>query len=185
MIDADRLVSAAPERLAPLFAPGVPAPLCGRLLGEPRFRDRLLALAADRLGTVSDVDAGGEALLALGPNDLRRFVMRVGAAWFGASVARMVDGESRRRLATRLDPDLLRYAIAARDAVPVPPEPLSDPDALADAIPRAGAAALAAWCAVQPQAVSRRLDLIRPAAEVAAVHLAMGPAVVGWVLEHP
>ena len=183
MNDSIRLAAAPLERVAMLIAPDLKAHVLSQLLAEPRFRTRILGLAAERLGRVSDAGHKAGQVLAMTSEDLQALAWRAGAVWHGRAVARIIDGESRRRLADHMGLDTLRLALEGLAVVPVEERVDLSVAAIIDAMPAMGAACLAAWSVVQPLSVARRLDLIRPNAAPTAAHLAWGPPLIEWVID--
>lgn len=148
-------MSVHPARLAALFTPPLPEAVVTRLLAEPRFANRIDALAG-----LSPAEAGDPAdlrLLALGRAALDALAPRAGIVLHARPLLREIRGPVIAALTARFGEDALTEARRhpdLSDDVPEMPE--------ADRIEADGRSCLAAWIADLPPDLHRRAMLLWP-----------------------
>jgi hypothetical protein len=195
MNDAERIRVASANDIAALLGGGLHGDLVEKLTSSPRFAARLHAAARCRLGDLSIAEqkllaeqnlasTPAAAALALAPDSLSDIVLRAGAVWHAAAIARVVDTAARRGLMATLGPDVYAIALEGRGLAPAV-EPIVPPegDGWAEAAMRDGARCWSAWRALQPPAVASRLALLGFNSVPARIHTAFGPAIVDRLLD--
>jgi hypothetical protein len=182
MIDPSFLGTIPSDRLANVLGCGVSAATMDRLAQLPRLQGRLIDLISARLGNVGVLTLGQARALAMNPNELTDLSARAGAIWYGGAIARIIDKTSRQSLVALLGEAAYGLALACVDLRPPGITLDLTSENIAKAVPVDGAACLAAWCAAQSDAVSRRLQLTMPVATLGSVHAAWGPKIIGRLL---
>jgi hypothetical protein len=182
VIDHLLLKTAPSDRLAAVLACGVSAATMDRLAQISRLQARMIELISARLGDVGDLTPDQARALAMTPDELVDLSARAGIIWYGGAIARMIDKASRQSLVSLLGEAAYGLALACVDLRPPGIALDLTPENIAKAAPLDGAACLAAWCASQSHAVSRRLQLTIPAATPQSVHAAWGPKIIGRLL---
>lgn len=160
-----------PARVSEWLGHGITADLLGRMLAVPRLDAACQRVLERRLGPLPDaMSPAAAAALTMDGFALLGLAQRAGAVWHARAILRAIDRAAVRALLNVIGPSLrlvaIRHAGLASPPVPAgtgedadgPP----DPARLADAIASDGLACLAAWCAAQPAAISRRLLLRLP-----------------------
>jgi YOP proteins translocation protein K (YscK) len=189
MNDGERIRAASANDVAALLGGGLPGELVETLIASPRFAARLRAAALHRLessaGELSASEPTAVAALALTPDGLSGIVLRAGAIWHAAAIARIVEASSRRRLMASLGPDIYAIALEARSLAPAEAIAPPDMDDWFEAVMRHGAFCWSAWRTRQPPAVASRLALLGRNDLPERIHEAFGPAIVDWLLVRP
>ncbi len=183
MNDRQRVLAAPADRIAALFGHGFSPGLAADLAASARFETRFADAAVRRLGDLPPLAPDQSAALALAPDDLRDLVLRAGAVFHAAALARVIDGATRRNLTASLGSDVYVAALEGRGLAP-PGAPADEPpDDLPAAVSSDGEACWAAWRERQPAPVGSRLVLFGPRAAPKAAHKTYGPSIVSWLLD--
>ncbi len=183
MNDRQRVLAAPADRIAALFGHGFSPGLAADLAASARFATRFADAAVRRLGDLPPLAPDQSAALALAPDDLRDLVLRAGAVFHAAALARVIDGATRRNLTASLGSDVYVAALEGRGLAP-PGAPADEPpDDLPAAVSSDGEACWAAWRERQPAPVGSRLVLFGPRAAPKAAHKTYGPSIVSWLLD--
>jgi hypothetical protein len=183
MNDAGRIRAASANNIAALLGGNLQADLVEKLIASPRFAARLNICAERQLGELSAPNPAAIAALALAPDGLSDVVLRAGAIWLAAGIARIVDASARRGLIASLGSDVYEIALEARGLSPsadavVPP----NGDDWAGAAMRDGTSCWSAWRALQLPSVASRLSLLGHNVLPAPIYETFGPAIVDWLL---
>jgi hypothetical protein len=181
MTDATVRQSPPPDRIASVLGCGIAGNLVEGLAGSPRFKDRLIALMASRLGDIGNLHHEQARILAMHADELSDLSHRAGCTWHAGSIVRIIDGASRNLLVSLLGTNNYEAALAHIGLQP-PDAAILTPEEIAGAVLVDGAACLAAWCELQPSAVAARLRLIGPLASPKTIHKAWGPQIISRLL---
>ncbi len=166
-----------PAQTAALLGHGVSEGLIVRLLASERLAARLLDVLEARLGPLPPLDPAQTRVLAMDAEALADLSRQAGAVWHGNAIAALVDGAAVRALTGAIGAEL--RTLALRGLALSQPAAMASPEAIAAALPGAGAACLVDWCASQPTPVAARLALRLSDASPGRTG---GAAIIAWLL---
>ena len=104
---------ANPAAVASLLGHGITPGLVERMAAAPATRERLDGELCARLGPLPAELTPAQATVAgLDPQGLTHLVLRAGAAWHAAAIAKVTDGPTVRALVERIGPEFRDAALA-------------------------------------------------------------------------
>ncbi len=160
MADASHIMDAG--TLASALGNTVPERLLERLLGMPRFNQRLHNLALSALPPRPDcLNHAQQIALDLDELALRGLALHAGAIIQACAIGRMIEGDQVRQLVARIGPQLRLFALRRRYLSPDKSRDI-DPVTIADSLEPAGFACIIDWCGMQPDAVAEHLRFHNP-----------------------
>ncbi|MDB6454403.1 hypothetical protein [Falsirhodobacter sp. 20TX0035] len=167
-----------PSRLRLLFDPPLPDAVAARLRAEPRFADRIAAMAGP--DPLDGADPADRALLAMGREGLETLALRAGVVLHARALLREIRGPVIAALAARFGEGALTDARRHLDLSPDRTD-LAEPERIA----ADGTACLSAWLDTLPPALRDHAalawpDNLPPGDEVTRTH---GPAILRRLAE--